>query len=123
MVPGSRRHEPARLPHRDEEEEQFGERVYLLERSILTRQGCTREDDELFDEVYEEYAPENLETSYYQTDTGLTRERYAKLLDNWYDVMGFDKETGMPKRSTFEAYGVADLADRLEGEYGVVLPA
>lgn len=106
-----------------EEEEQFGERVYLLERAIKIRQGCTREDDELFDEVYEEYAPENLETSYYQTDTGLTRENYKILLDNWYDAMGFDKETGLPKLSTFEAYGVTEISDRLQNEYGVELPA
>ena len=107
----------------EEEEDAFGERMYLLERAILTRQGCTRADDELFDEVYLEYAPENLEASYYQTDTGLTKERYDKMLDSWYEVMGFDVETGLPRRSTFEEYGLTDIADRLEDEYGVVLPA
>lgn len=106
-----------------EDEEAFGERVWLLERSILTRQGCGREDDLLFDEVYQEYAPENLETSFYQVDTGLTKERYEAMLDSWYDVMGMDKATGLPKRSTFESYDVADIADKLENEYGVTLPA
>lgn len=107
----------------EEEEDEFGERMYLLERSILTRQGCSRADDLLFDEVYEEYAPENLAASYYQTDTGLTRERYEAMLDSWYEVMGFDVATGLPRRSTFEEYGLADIADRLEGEYGIELPA
>ena len=106
-----------------EEEEAFGERMYLLERSILTRQGCDRNDDLLFDEVYQEYAPENLETSYYQTDTGLTKERYEAMLDQWYEVMGMDVATGLPRRSTFEEYGLTDIADRLEGEYGIALPA
>ena len=34
-----------------------------------------------------------------------------------------DVATGLPKRSTFEQYDMADVADRLEGEYGVALPA
>lgn len=106
-----------------EEEEAFGERMYLLERAILTRQGCGREDDLLFDEVYQEYAPEHVEKSVYQMDTGLTKERFEKMLDAWYDVMGMDKATGMPKRSAFEKAGITDIADRLENEYGVTLPA
>lgn len=106
-----------------EEEELFGQRMYLLERSILTRQGCNREDDLLFDEVYAEYAPENLETSFYQTDTGLTKERYEGMLDEWYEVMGMDVATGLPKRSTYEASGLTEMADRLENEYGIKLPA
>ena len=107
----------------EEDEEAFGERIYLLERSILTRQGCTRADDELFDEVYQEYSPENLENSFYQMDTGLTKERFDNLLDQWYEVMGMDVATGLPKRSTYEANGLTDIADRLENEYGIELPA
>lgn len=107
----------------EEAEEAFGMRMYLLERSILTRQGCDRSDDELFDEVYQEYASENIDSSYYKAETGLTKELYEAMLDNWYEVMGMDVATGLPRRSTFEQYGLTDIADRLEGEYGVVLPA
>ena len=106
-----------------EEEAAFGERMFLLERAILTRQGCDRNDDLLFDEVYQEYSAENLENSFYQTETGLTKEHYEKMLDAWYEVMGFDVATGMPKVSTFEAAGVPEIADRLVSEYGVQLPA
>ena len=107
----------------EEEEAAFGERMFLLERAILTRQGCDRNDDLLFDEVYQEYSAENLENSFYQTETGLTKEHYEKMLDAWYEVMGFDVATGMPKVSTFEAAGVPEIADRLVSEYGVQLPA
>lgn len=107
----------------DEDEAAFGERMFLLERAILTRQGCDRNDDLLFDEVYQEYSAENLENSFYQTETGLTKEHYEKMLDAWYEVMGFDVATGMPKVSTFEAAGVPEIADRLVSEYGVQLPA
>ena len=105
------------------EEEEFGERVYLLERAIKTRQGMTRADDELFDEVYQEYAAENVDSSFYQMDTGLTPERYHIMLDAWYDVMGMDKETGLPKVSTFEKNDMLDVAERLVNEYGIDLPA
>ena len=106
-----------------EDEVAFGMRMYMLERSILMRQGLTRADDELFDEVYDEYAKENLEHSIYQMDTGLTRERYEGMLVNWYEAMEMDPETGFPFRATYEKYGAAPIADRLEEEYGIVLPA
>ena len=106
-----------------EDEDDFGWRMYLLERSILMRQGLTRADDELFDEVYDEYAKENLEHSIYQMDTGLTRERYEGMLVNWYEAMEIDPETGYPFRATYEKYGATEIADRLEEEYGIALPA
>ena len=106
-----------------EDEDNFGWRIYLLERSILMRQGLTRADDELFDEVYEEYATENVDKSIYQMDTGLTRERFDGMLERFYDAMGMDRETGYPCRSTYEQLNIPEIADRLEEEYGLVLPA
>ena len=106
-----------------EDEDNFGWRIYLLERSILMRQGLTRADDELFDEVYEEYATENVDKSIYQMDTGLTRERFDGMLERFYDAMGMDCETGYPCRSTYEQLNIPEIADRLEEEYGLVLPA
>ena len=104
-------------------EEEFGQRMYLLERSILTRQGVTREDDALFDEVYQEYSDENVNDSFYKIETGLTKERFENLLMSFYDEMGLDRETGIPKRSSLDAFGLSDVADRLESEYGIALPA
>ena len=61
--------------------------------------------------------------SIYQMDTGLTRERFDGMLERFYEAMGMDKETGWPFRSTYEQLGIADVADRLEEEYGLALPA
>ena len=97
--------------------------MYLLERSILMRQGLTRADDELFDEVYDEYATENVANSIYQMDTGLTRERFDGMLERFYDAMGMDHETGWPRLSTYEQLGITEISDRLESEYGLELPA
>lgn len=107
----------------EEDEAAFGERMYLLERSIKTRQGMTREDDLLFPEVYQEYAPEHVDSSFYKCDTGLTQERYEAMLDSFYEVMGLDVATGLPKVSAFEAAGVPEIGERLIGEYGIELPA
>ena len=90
--------------------------------TIKPRQGMTRADDELFDEVYQEYASENVDNSFYQMDTGLTPERYHIMLEGWYDVMGLDKETGLPRISSFEKNDMADVAERLINEYGINLP-
>lgn len=106
-----------------EDETAFGERMYLLERSIKTRQGMTREDDLLFPEVYQEYAPEHVDSSFYKCDTGLTQERYEAMLDAFYEVMGLDVATGLPKVSAFEAAGVPEIGERLISEYGIELPA
>ena len=106
-----------------EDETAFGERMYLLERSTKTRQGMTREDDLLFPEVYQEYAPENVDSSFYKCDTGLTQERYEAMLDSFYEVMGLDVATGLPKVSAFEAAGVPGIGERLMSEYGIELPA
>ena len=106
-----------------DDETAFGERMYLLERSIKTRQGMTREDDLLFPEVYQEYAPEHVDSSFYKCDTGLTQERYEAMLDSFYEVMGLDVATGLPKVSAFEAAGVPEIGERLISEYGIELPA
>ena len=87
------------------------------------RQGLTRADDELFDEVYAEYAKENIDKSIYQMDTGLTRDNYEFMLNNWYEAMELDPTSGYPLRSTYEKYDIPEIADRLEEEYGLVLPA
>ena len=38
-------------------------------------------------------------------------------------MRGIDVETGLPRRSTLEALGLSDVADRLETEYHIALPA
>ena len=99
--------------------------MYLLERAIHTRPGLRRATTiELFDEVYQEYAGrEPGDQLLPDRHRPHASEQYETLLDAWYDVMGFDVATGMPKVSTFEAAGVPEIADRLVSEYGVQLPA
>lgn len=101
------------VPYDDEAvEQEYCDRLWLLERSIQARQGHTRDDDQLFDSVYEEFG-----------QFGVTPEVVNEALDRYYDMRGIDHETGLPRRSEYERLGLTDVADRLEKEYGITLPA
>lgn len=49
----------------------------------------------------------------------LDREDWEKSLDMFYDMMGWDKETGIPTRATLEKFGMSNEADKLE-ELGLI---
>lgn len=98
----------------DEKENEYCDRIWMLERAIGARQGQTKEDDWLFDCIFED-------PSY--KDFGLNREDLRRVIDQYYGIRGIDVETGLPCRSTMERLGLTDVADRLENEYGVQLPA
>lgn len=90
------------------------DRVWMLERAIGARQGQTREDDWMFDCIFEDDSYKMM---------GLTRENLSAGIDRYYELRGIDVETGLPRRETLERLGLADVADSLEGEYGIALPA
>jgi aldehyde:ferredoxin oxidoreductase len=91
------------------------ERIWVLERSILERQGHTREDDELLDVVFDEFSANYSDK--------VTRANYDTALEQYYEMRNVDPATGLVRRSEYERLGLADVADRLESEYGITLPA
>ena len=46
--------------------------------------------------------------------TKLDRADMEKAKDMFYEVYGWDKETGVPTRETLEKFGLSDMADDLE---------
>lgn len=44
----------------------------------------------------------------------LDMDKYNGMLDRYYELHGWDKQTGYPKRSTLEKYGIGYVADELE---------
>lgn len=94
-----------------EEETYYSERLWLFERSILMRQGHTRDDDQLFDAAYEERA-----------QYGVTYEKMNACLDEYYALRGIDPATGYPKKSEYRRLGLEDVMEELETTYGIVLP-
>jgi len=82
-----------------------GERIWNLERSFNIREGFTRADDRLPARFLEETHPEG-------PLAGSTVELEA-MLDEYYDVRGWDKKTGGPTRAKLEQLGLKDSADEL----------
>ena len=48
-------------------------------------------------------------------------ETYQQGVEEFYEARGWDVETGIPRRSTLEGYGLQDVADDLEQKYGIQL--
>lgn len=44
----------------------------------------------------------------------LDREKYEVMLDNYYEIHGWDKKTSYPTRETLEKYGLSKVADDLQ---------
>ena len=95
----------------EEEWMRTADRIYMLERALLTRHGHTRQNDWFFDSVFE------------ANKTWLDREGLSKSLDEYYALRGIDVTTGIPKRSTFEKLDLKDVADDLGNKYGLKVPA
>ena len=43
----------------------------------------------------------------------IEKEKFSGMLDDYYEIVGWDKETGIPKRPTLESLGLKDVADDL----------
>ena len=98
----------------DEDEDLILDRIWMTERCIFARQGQRKEDDWIFDCVFEDPSYKNV---------GLTRENLREGIDRYYDLRGIDRETGLPKKSTLKRLGLEDMANDLENKWGVKLPA
>jgi aldehyde:ferredoxin oxidoreductase len=82
-----------------------GERIWNMERAFNCREGFTRADDRLPERFLSEMHPEG-------PLAGQVSELEA-MLDEYYEVRGWDKATGRPTRATLERLGLAAAADEL----------
>jgi aldehyde:ferredoxin oxidoreductase len=81
---------------------QWAETLQALERAILVREGRTRDDDWFHDDFFE--------------DNGWTESDIAelkKVMDEYYDRVGWDQKTGWPTHERMEALNLKDVADEL----------
>jgi len=83
---------------------QLGERTTTLARVFLTREGLGRKDDTLPDRLFEP-----LETGIL-TGVSLDRDKFTKAMDMYYEMMGWDVETGIPRKARLHLLNIADLA-------------
>jgi len=93
----------------EEEMKEKADRILALERAFIVREGITRKDDVFVGRFMDE-------PIHGSPHDGLAfdREKWEKMLDEYYDLVGWDKETGAPTRARLEALGLKDVADELE---------
>ena len=96
-----------------EAEQEAVDRLWVLERSILVRQGHTRDDDMLCDSVFEEYG---------RYSENVSEANFLSSLEEYYGMRNVDPATGQVRKSEYSRLGLDDVAAELETRYGVVLP-
>ncbi|MEM3045832.1 MAG: aldehyde ferredoxin oxidoreductase C-terminal domain-containing protein [Candidatus Bathyarchaeia archaeon] len=89
----------------EEELNRFGERIINLERAIMIREGRTRKDDESV-------------TPYFQKPDRdgilLDTAQFSRLIDEFYELRGWNKSTGRPTREKLEELDLREVADELD---------
>jgi len=85
-----------------------GERICNVEKAFNARLGLTRKDDTVPLRFLEE-----------PISAGPRKGEHLgsvlpKMLDEYYEARGWDKETGLPTRSKLESLGLKEIADELE---------
>jgi len=89
-----------------QEVEAVGERIVNLERAYIVREGIRRKDDYLPARFLKEPIP-----------NGKSKGQIIELdrmLDEYYEVRGWDRNTGLPREATLVKLGLADVAHDLK---------
>jgi len=87
----------------------IGERVINLERSFNVREGAGRKDDTLPKRYQTEPYPEGGSKGIV-----VAPEQLERMIDDYYEARGWDKETGVPTEKTLLQLGLVDVAGELE---------
>jgi len=81
----------------------IGERIYTLERLILTREGIRRKDDLLPERITNEKLPDGPAKGHI-----LTKQMYEVELNEYYEVRGWDKK-GIPTKEKLQNLSITNL--------------
>lgn len=98
-----------------EEMLRIGKRIITVERAFNTRRGIRRKDDTLPERFFKEKIPKGPAKG-----EVYSKEVFEKMLDRYYEIRGWDKETGLIKRETLETLELYDVLNVLEKEGLVV---
>jgi aldehyde:ferredoxin oxidoreductase len=89
--------------------ELIGERIYNLERAINVRCGIRRKDDRIPNRFFKDA----LTTGPAKGEVA-SLEVFNKMLDEYYDLRGWDKKTGIPTEEKLVELGLEDVARDIE---------
>ncbi len=84
------------------------DRIINLERAFNCREGLRREHDVLAERFMTEPIPEGPSKGLY-----CPKEELEPMKDEYYDLMGWDKKTGIPSRDTLKRLGLNKQAEDL----------
>ena len=101
IQPGATRVTPENL-------KKTADRISNLMKAFNVREGWTRKDDDWPALFYEEPFPGKT-----QKGALLSRKEVNRLLDDYYEVRGWNKESGLPTRETLLKLGLDSVADEL----------
>lgn len=85
-----------------------GEKSNTMARAFNTLRGFTRSDDRLPDRLYEPLENGPLK------GTGIDREKFDRLLEAYYEMVGWDKETGTPTEAKLAELDLGWLVEKLK---------
>jgi aldehyde:ferredoxin oxidoreductase len=91
-----------------EEYMQVGERALDLSRAFNVREGLTRGDDVLPKRLMEPLPDGTF------AGKPITQEMLDTMLDNYYELRGWDKKLGIPSRNKLETIGLHAVAQQLD---------
>ena len=86
----------------------YGEKVFTLLKVYNVRQGLTRQDDTWPDRFFTEPLPEGP-----CKGSVLSRDKIESLLDEYYELRGWDIGTGLPTKEKLTELGLKDIAVEL----------
>lgn len=87
----------------------IGRRIVNLEKAFNVREGAMRKDDTLPWRFMNEPIRSGPRTGMITSS-----EELGKMLDEYYDLHGWDKETSWPFKETLESLGLEDVAEELK---------
>jgi aldehyde:ferredoxin oxidoreductase len=85
-----------------------GERVYNLERAFIVREGIRRKDDRPPERYFKEPADGPAAGCVIEPD------KFNEMLDQYYELRGWDKETGIPTPDRLKKLGLTEAAKDME---------
>lgn len=89
---------------------QLGRKIVTLEKCFNVREGATRKDDVLPWRMMHE-RPDNFPSE----DAINSFEKMNPLLDRYYEIHGWDRDTSWPTRKTLDMLGLSKVATGLSG--------
>jgi aldehyde:ferredoxin oxidoreductase len=88
---------------------EMGEKIFTLFKAYNIRQGLTRKEDVWPDRFFEEPLAEGPAQG-----RVVTREEIHQVLDEYYELRGWEKSSGLPMEKTLNELGLHDIAVELK---------